>query len=175
MPSLSKITALNPCGHNFPTGNGSAPALELRVLNKLDKSLNYREYFKNSYIGHLGFEVLDPTIAIKKGNDTSIPAYQAVHRHINLKEFSQENLITVSLIFHYWLPFEKNYQKQAGMRTIFNYLLLPEVDIVTVVNTLRKKETWQILRQLTKINPKPTYLVDSQLIKIKGSGIEKTK
>ena len=163
------ISITNNCGHNFPTGNGSAPALELRVLSKLDQSLIYREYFKNSYIGYLGIEVLDPTIAISKGVDSSIPAYQVINRQINLKEYSQENLITVYLIFHYWLPFEKNNQVQAGMKTVFNYLLLPEVDIVTVVNTLRKKEIWQILSQLTKVNPKPNYLVDRQQIKIIGS------
>ena len=44
------------------------------------------------------------------------------------------------------------------MKTVFNYLLLPEVDIVTVVNTLRKKEIWQILSQLTKVNPKPNSI-----------------
>jgi hypothetical protein len=158
------ISITNNCGHNFPTGNGSAPAIELRVINELDKSIIYKEFYKNSYIGHLGFEVLDPTIAIKKGDDTSIPAYQTVNREIELDNFQKIKEIKVDLIFHYWLPFEKEYQIQSGIKTLINYSLLPEVNIATIVKTLFKKNIWEVLGELKDIKPKPIYLIDSKLI-----------
>lgn len=162
-----KISITNHCGHNFPTGNGSAPVLELKITDNKNKSEIYSEYYKNSYIGHLGLEVMDPTLALEKGIDTSLPAYSTIQREININEFSNIDSMKVELIFHYWLPFEEKQQLKYGLKTLINYLVHPEVDIVTVLNTLRKKETWKTLQKLTKVKPKPVYIVDSQIISIK--------
>ena len=108
--------------------------------------------------------MLDPTIAIKKGDDTSIPAYQTVNREIELDNFQKIKEIKVDLIFHYWLPFEKEYQIQSGIKTLINYSLLPEVNIATIVKTLFKKNIWEVLGELKDIKPKPIYLIDSKLI-----------
>jgi len=165
---ILNISITNHCGHNFPTGNGSAPALELKIINVENNSLIHSEYFRNSYEGHLGFEVLDPTLALKKGKDSSIPAYDTIQRQLYLKEFLNIDSLKIDLIFHYWLPFEKSQQLNFGLKTILSYLIHPEVDIVTVVNTLRKKKTWKTLQKLTNIKPKPVYLVDSKSLKING-------
>lgn len=157
-----KIT--NNCGHNFPTGNGSAPALELRITSN-DKEI-YSELFRNSYIGHFGFEVMDPTLAIKKGKDTSLLPYSEINRQINLSEIYKMDSVIVDLIFHYWLPFEKEQQLKYGIKTFFNYVIHPEVNIATVINTLRKSKSWKTISKLSAIEPKPVYLIDSQEIVI---------
>jgi|GEM_PF-3490826 len=164
--NVLEISITNNCGHNLPTGNGSAPSIELRISNEINQSIIYKELFRNSYLGHFGFEVLDPTIALKKGIDKSIPAYQTINREFNLDNYKNIDKLKVELIFHYWMPFEKEYQIQSGLKTMLNYSLLPEVNILTIGKTLRSKNTWEVFRALKNIKPKPIYLIDSQLISI---------
>ena len=158
------IFITNNCGHSLPTGNGSAPALELKVLDELENVTIYKEFFKSKYFGHFGLEVLDPIISKGEIENSSLKAFQTIMRKIPLIKSLKSKKIKIMLIFHYWLPYEKEYQFKSLIKTILNYLILPEVNIITIIQTLRKENSWKTINQIKNIEPKPKYVIDEKYI-----------